>query len=133
VSERHFEPEEVQRLIPALSRAMGRVMRARADAAAIGDALRSERERIALAGGGVVDRERWRRQREHLDRLTAEAQEALDEIAAMGGTPKDLALGLVDFPHRRNGREVLLCWKYGEEEIEWWHGLDEGYAGRKRL
>ena len=45
----------------------------------------------------------------------------------------DLSLGLVDFLHLRNGREVNLCWKYGEREIRHWHGLDEGYAARKPL
>jgi hypothetical protein len=42
-------------------------------------------------------------------------------------------LGLVDFPHVREGRVVNLCWKYGEREIRFWHGLDEGYTGRKSL
>jgi hypothetical protein len=40
---------------------------------------------------------------------------------------------LVDFPHLRRGEEVNLCWKYGEREIRHWHGLDEGYSGRKPL
>ena len=55
----------------------------------------------------------------------------MTEILSLGGVPKDLDLGLVDFPARLGQREVNLCWKYGEREIKFWHGLDEGYAGRK--
>ena len=57
----------------------------------------------------------------------------LNRILALGGVPKDVGLGLVDFPHRRGGEVVNLCWKFGEREIRFWHGLDEGYAGRKPL
>ena len=42
-------------------------------------------------------------------------------------------MGLVDFLHLRDGREVNLCWRYGEERITHWHGLREGYAARKPL
>jgi len=65
--------------------------------------------------------------------LTAEVQQGLGAIVELGGAPKDLSLGVVDFLHLRDGREVNLCWKYGERAIRHWHGLDEGYAGRKPL
>lgn len=46
---------------------------------------------------------------------------------------KDLQRGLVDFPAIVDGREVFLCWEEGEEDIEFWHELDGGFAGRARL
>ena len=46
---------------------------------------------------------------------------------------KDLHRGLIDFPAIVDGREVFLCWEQGEEDIEFWHELDGGYAGRERL
>jgi len=46
---------------------------------------------------------------------------------------KDLSRGLVDFPAILGGREVFLCWERGEEDIEFWHEIDAGYAGRERL
>jgi hypothetical protein len=46
---------------------------------------------------------------------------------------KDLSRGLVDFPSILGGREVFLCWERGEEDVEFWHEIDEGYAGRERL
>jgi hypothetical protein len=56
--------------------------------------------------------------------------ERLDEL---GVTLKDLDLGLLDFPSERDGEEVLLCWHVGEESVSSWHGLEEGYAGRKPI
>ena len=54
-------------------------------------------------------------------------------INELGGVVKDLALGLVDFPALRGGHEILLCWHVGEDEIGFWHGIEEGFAGRKPL
>jgi hypothetical protein len=55
------------------------------------------------------------------------------EIDGAGAQIKSLEEGLLDFPSRRDGELVLLCWKLGEGEIEYWHGVDEGFAGRKPL
>jgi hypothetical protein len=133
VGERYFSVADVEALIPALTRLMKRVMSANAEASQARERLQAEQQRIAMAGGGVLDRNAWRADRARIERLTAEMQQGLGEIVELGGAPKDLGLGLVDFLHLRDGREVNLCWKYGEREIRHWHGLDEGYAGRKPL
>ncbi|MET3504203.1 DUF2203 domain-containing protein [Halalkalibacter oceani] len=57
----------------------------------------------------------------------------LQNIQASGAQLKDVDRGLVDFPAFIGEKEVLLCWKQGEKEITHYHGLDEGYAGRKPL
>ena len=54
-------------------------------------------------------------------------------VQATGAVLKDLDLGLIDFPAQRNGREVYLCWKFGEDQIRYWHDLDSGFAGRQPL
>jgi len=41
--------------------------------------------------------------------------------------------GLIDFPSMREGREIFLCWEKDEDDIEYWHDLESGYAGRERL
>jgi len=133
VSERYFGPEEVERLIPRLSSIMARVMAAHADGAEARAWLEKEQQRITMAGGGVVDQAAWRTTRERLDDSARTVQEGLEAIRKMGGVTKDLGLGLVDFLHLREGREVNLCWRYGEERITHWHGLSEGYATRKPL
>jgi len=133
VPDRYFLPEDVERLIPQLTRIMERVRTAHAAGVEAREALAAEEKRITLAGGGVVDRAMWKARVERLERSARDVQAGLEKIQRLGGVTKDLGLGLVDFPHLRDGREVNLCWRYGEERITHWHGLDEGYARRKPL
>jgi hypothetical protein len=55
------------------------------------------------------------------------------QIQALGVELKDINLGLLDFPALREGRLVYLCWKYGEDEIRFWHEIDAGFGGRQPL
>jgi hypothetical protein len=130
---KHFEPADVDRLIPRLSQVMERAMTAHAAGAAIAERLEQQRQRIQLAGGGIIDRQAWQADTRRLEQLTETVRQALGEIAEMGGVTKDVSLGLVDFLHIRAGREVNLCWKFGEDAVRHWHGLDEGYANRRPL
>lgn len=57
----------------------------------------------------------------------------INEINELGCLLKDVNVGLVDFPAEINGREVYLCWQYGEDKVEWWHDVEAGYAGRRPL
>ena len=57
----------------------------------------------------------------------------VNEIHGLGAQVKDADEGLVDFPALRGDEEVLLCWKLGEPEIGFWHGLEEGFAGRQPI
>jgi hypothetical protein len=133
VAERYFVPEEVERLIPRLAEIMGRVMAAHTEAGEARAWLEGEQRRISETGGGIVDQTAWRAARERMEQGGALVQEGLTAIQRLGGVTKDLELGLVDFLHRRDGHEVNLCWRYGEERITHWHGLAEGYARRKPL
>lgn len=54
-------------------------------------------------------------------------------ILETGVIVKDVNAGLLDFSALRNGREVYLCWKYGEDDIAFWHEVDEGFAGRQPI
>jgi len=56
-----------------------------------------------------------------------------EEVREMGCELKGIEEGLIDFPTEMDGREVYLCWKFGEERIDWWHELDTGFAGRQPL
>ncbi len=55
----------------------------------------------------------------------------LHQVLDMGIEVKDLTIGLVDFPALREDRVVYLCWKYGEERVEFWHELESGFSGRQ--
>lgn len=54
-------------------------------------------------------------------------------IQETGCLVKNIQVGLIDFPHLKDGREVYLCWKYGEEDISYWHEVDAGFSGRTPL
>lgn len=65
---------------------------------------------------------------QEFDRL----DELVHQVQAAGAIIKDINIGLVDFLAQRDGREVFLCWKYGEEQIEFWHEIEEGFSERQR-
>jgi len=83
--------------------------------------------------GGDFDPQEPSELDEQLQREAAAVAGAVEELQALGVLVKDLDRGLVDFPALRDGEEVLLCWQVGEGEVAYWHGLEEGFAGRKPL
>ena len=97
---------------------------------------RSARRRLAaqVAGnGGGIDP----RAAAELDERVAEELKGLarsvNAIHGLGAIVKDPDEGLIDFPALRGDEHVYLCWRLGEDRIEFWHGVDEGFAGRKPL
>ncbi len=70
-----------------------------------------------------------RRLREFRDRINA----AIEQVVGMGVEVKDLDTGLVDFPSMREGREIYLCWRLGEQSVDHWHEVDAGFQGRHPL
>lgn len=88
--------------------------------------------RIAGNGGNVEPHELEDVQ-ERLDEEVAGIARCVARIHEVGALVKDLDVGLVDFPALRGEEEILLCWRLGEDEIGFWHGLDEGFSGRKPL
>ncbi len=65
--------------------------------------------------------------------LADAAVACVDKLDELGVQIKDLDAGLLDFPALRDGTEVELCWQVGEEAVEHWHGIGEGFAGRKPI
>ena len=65
--------------------------------------------------------------------LSEEIETFVAELGEIGCEMKDLKIGLIDFPSLMDGRRVFLCYELGEERVEFWHELTEGYAGRKPL
>ena len=123
---KYFTVEEANRLIPQIS--------------SIVEGLRSNRRRLqslrptaeTLAqkargngGGGEAS--------SYLFDYLETFRRGLAQLETIGVLLKDVERGLIDFPHWRDGREVYLCWKLGEERIDFWHDIDSGYAGRQPL
>jgi hypothetical protein len=132
-AEHRFTVAAVERLIPRLEALMARIMTARGEGSRLRGELEAAQRAIALAGGSRLRQEWWRTRKAAMDQANREVRTRLREIVATGGVPTDLELGLVDFPGRVRGREVHLCWRYGEKRVRFWHGTDEGYAARKPI
>ena len=132
-SKQHFTVRAIEALIPRLESQMGRVMGAHTEAARLRAELEARQREVVLAGGMRLQPEWWRARRAGIERANRELRAGLGDILATGGVPKDLELGLVDFLGLVQGREVNLCWRYGEKQIRFWHGLDEGFGGRKPI
>ena len=80
----------------------------------------------SAGNGGSQAASRLVREFERLDGLVHQIQDT-------GALFKDINLGLLDFPAWKDGREVYLCWKHGEEDIAFWHEIEAGYAGRQAI
>jgi hypothetical protein len=80
-----------------------------------------------------TDSARVRSLKGELARLVTEYRQGWQEVESMGAVIKDPQIGLVDFYGQVDGNVVWLCWKYGEEEVAFYHALDEGFAGRKEI
>ena len=89
---------------------------------------------MRIAGnGGHVEPHELEDVQELLHEEVAGIARCVARIHEAGALVKDLDAGLVDFPATRDGQDVLLCWRLGESEIGFWHGVDEGFSCRKPL
>ena len=130
---RYFTLAESERLLPEVESALREAIFHRAEYQKADQELDASHQRIRMAGGSRVDRGAFLALQARRDTSTAALKNALDRIAQMGVLVKDLDTGLIDFLTRYHGREVCLCWKLGEDRIRFWHGIEEGFAGRKPI
>ena len=130
---RYFKLDECDALLPEVERALRDAVFHRAEYRKADQELDASMRHIRVSGGARVDRTGYLATRARRDSSGAALHDALERIERAGARVKDLDSGLIDFLSLHRGREVCLCWKLGEGKIEWWHGVDEGFAGRKRI
>ncbi len=128
-----FTLEQAQALLPVLKSLLKSAMNGKKVIEQIEKELQDVRHRILLSGGLSVDVAKLSARRAEREKAMQEIKDALAEVQAIGVQVKDLDIGLLDFPCAVEGEIVLLCWKLGEEKIEYWHGLEEGFKGRKPI
>jgi hypothetical protein len=129
---RHFTPDEANAALEQVRPLVEQMVAARRRHL---EALERQEElegSIRGNGGGIPPAELADKAAE-VERLGRELARAVDDIVELGVQVKDLDEGLVDFPALRRGETVLLCWKLGEDEIEYWHSVEDGFAGRRPL
>ena len=128
-----FTPDEAQTLLPVLRALLTRAIEGKQTIEQWDKESQDLNHRILLSGGLFVDVAKVARKRAERDKAVQGTKDALAEIEAIGVQVKDLDIGLLDFPCVVDDQIVLLCWKLGEEKIEYWHGLEEGFRGRKKI
>lgn len=133
MSDRYFNREEAEELLPLLGKSLEEARKQKQFLDSLDEDLSQASARIMMLGGSVPPYQELLRKKGEKQRFVERLEDAVNEIQEMGCLVKDLESGLVDFPSLRDGREVYLCWKLGEKRIEYWHGMEEGFAGRKRL
>lgn len=123
---RYFSKSEAEALIPRLESVFAEIAalmaRGEAKAQAAGELESSGRDPVGLEI-----------EKAQLRGMASEVEAKLASIVELGASPKGLSPALVDFPARIEGREAYLCWKLGEKAITHWHGLEEGFGGRRPL
>jgi hypothetical protein len=130
---KRFTLAEAQTLIPRVDRLLRDAIARKATYDETEREIHSFQERVMMMGGVAVDRDRALGARSRRDEAAAQLRSAIEEVQEIGCLIKDLDSGLIDFPTTYHGNEVYLCWKLGESRIEYWHGVDEGFRGRKRI
>jgi len=125
VYEKHFTLAEARSWLPELRRRFARIHALYAEL----QELRGDYEKVlaAIRANGSAPKETG------FEARAAELQNLLREIVEAGIEVKDVGRGLVDFPHLRGGEEVFLCWEVGEDDIRYWHRIEDGFAGRTPL
>ncbi|HST88838.1 MAG TPA: DUF2203 domain-containing protein [Ktedonobacterales bacterium] len=127
----YFTREQADALLPQVESLLREIQALRLAAAELAAQLATQREKVA--GNGHLPQDDQRRMRDDLAGINERIAARIEEIQAQGILVKDLDTGLIDFPTLRDGREVYLCWKLGEDRVRWWHPIEAGFSGRQPL
>ena len=133
MSDRYFDRDEAEELLPMIATALVVAREHKQEMDRLDRDLSQAAAKIMMLGGWLPPHRELAEKRLLREQAKEKITQAVNEIHETGCVVKDLDEGLVDFPSLRDGQEVYLCWKLGEEHIGYWHGLTEGFAGRKPL
>jgi hypothetical protein len=122
--QKHYTREEARALLPQVRKWLGKLNELRPQLETFEQRLRGMMTSGNDIGGDMVNSS---------VRAMADFRELLMEFHRREILIKDVQRGLIDFPAFIGGKEVFLCWEHDEEDIEFWHDIDSGYAGRERL
>ena len=133
-----YGPSDADALVPELATVVLRLREQRDELVGVRDAFRAREgalidDLIADVDLPDADDPELRRLRLRMRGIVDQMQADVAWLDERGIVLRDIATGLLDFPALAAGRQVWLCWRLGEDHVEYWHGTDEGFAGRKPL
>jgi len=123
---KYFTPQQANKALPDVKKKFDRVI-------AIRDQILDMQEELDRMIQSNATIELYMKKKQELNAYVSSLYKAIEDIEAMGVMIKSVDEGLLDFPSMRFNEEVWLCWKAGEDEVKFWHGKNEGFAGRKPL
>lgn len=130
---RYFTLPEAERLLPGVEKHLREALFHRTEAIKAHQEIEATSEKIRMAGGMRINPGQLADARERLETSTSAIKDAIEQVEQTGAVVKDLEAGLIDFLSRFQDRDVCLCWKLGESGIRFWHGIEEGFPGRKPI
>ena len=133
MAQKFFKLHEAQELLLYIAPHLEQARELKQQMEKLDDELSRAAAQIMVLGGSIPPRTELAAKKSERDHAAGELKECVSKIVQTGCLVKDLETGLIDFPAKRLGEEVYLCWKLGEERIEYWHSVQEGFAGRRLL
>ncbi|MDA8206835.1 MAG: DUF2203 domain-containing protein [Thermaerobacter sp.] len=130
---RQFSIEEANQLLSELRAELDQLKKMQQQAREKYEEMRDIREVGYRPDGNLIMLSDYQGTKQEFDRIVAEANRVLSAINQRGCRVTDVETGLVDFPAQIDGLPIYLCWQKGEPEVGYYHGLDEGFAGRRPL
>jgi len=130
---KYFTLREAEAVLPELDRSVRAALELKQFYVEAERVLDEEASRIQMSGGAMVNSARLAAEKSRRDTCAVQLRAAIEQIHSHGCEVKDLDIGLLDFRTFYRGQEVYLCWKLGEQGITWWHGLEEGFRGRRPI
>ena len=130
---RFFTLSQAEKLLPQVESAIRAAILHKSEFENAESEWQSFSRRLMETGGMQVDRSRVIAQKNRRESAANDVKNSIERVEEFGCIVKDLDIGLIDFPTLLNGQEVYLCWKLGESGIQFWHGVHEGYRGRKAI
>ena len=130
---RRFYLSEAESLLPQVSTWIREAVSLKDECQKAEGKIEALSQKVMLYGGVIVDRARAKAVRQRRDDTLEQLKATVERIHEIGCLVKDLDKGLVDFPTLFRGEEVYLCWKLDEPAIEFWHRVEDGFAGRKQI
>ena len=125
-----FTPDEANRMLPLVSRIADDIVDTYAE---VNRTLQAFEAAKALAESDPTRETELRRRDEDVARVLDRFQALIEEVEALGATVKDYENGGIDFYGEVDGEIVYLCWRRGEDEIRYWHRLEEGFSKRRPI
>ncbi|TLS37556.1 DUF2203 domain-containing protein [Pseudalkalibacillus caeni] len=133
MARKYFTLEEANEILPEVSKELARIKQIKEEFNELYQQLQMHHKTLQYRHKTRADADIMFKKETQMEFMEIEVKTYIRNIVSKGVEIKAIDQGLLDFPAQKDGEEIMLCWKEGEEEINYYHGTDEGFAGRKPI